>query len=105
MPSINSTSVTTQALAVTAQTALDTAIDNISTHRATVGSYLSRFQYRSDVIDSSIENLTAARSSIMDVDIASEQATLTTKQVLTEAAIAALSQANQMKSSLLSLVR
>ena len=101
----NGSAVDTQANAVTANGTLDTAIDNISTYRATVGSLLSRFQYRGDVIDSSIENLTAARSAIMDVDIAAEQANLVSKQVLTEASIAALSQANQMKSSLLSLVR
>jgi flagellin-like hook-associated protein FlgL len=41
----------------------------------------------------------------MDVDIAAEQANLVTRQVLMEASIAALAQANQMKSSLLSLLR
>ena len=102
---IASTSVTSAANANTAQTALDTAINSVSTARATVGALLSRFEYRGDVIDSSIENLTSAASVIMDVDIASEQSNLTSKQVLTEASIAALSQANQMKSSLLSLVR
>ena len=102
---IASTSVTSAANANTAQTALDTAINSVSTARATVGALLSRFEYRADVIDSSIENLTSAASVIMDVDIASEQSNLTSKQVLTEASIAALSQANQMKSSLLSLVR
>lgn len=101
----NGSAVDTQANAVTANATLDTAIDNISTYRATVGALLSRFEYRGDVIDSSVENLTAAKSVIMDVDIASEQSNLVSKQVLTEASIAALAQANQMKSSLLSLVR
>ena len=91
--------------AANASTALDTAINTISTARATVGAFLSRFQYRGDVINSSVENLQAAASAIMDVDIAAEQANLVSKQVLTEASIAALSQANQMKSSLLALVR
>jgi flagellin len=95
----------TAANAITAAPLVDADIDRVSAHRATVGSLLSRFQYRSDVIDSSIENLESASSAIMDVDIAAEQSNLTTKQVLTEASIAALSQANQMKSSLLSLVR
>lgn len=95
----------TAANAIAAAPLVDADIDRVSAHRATVGSLLSRFQYRSDVIDSSIENLESASSAIMDVDIAAEQSNLTTKQVLTEASIAALSQANQMKSSLLSLVR
>lgn len=102
---ISTTSVSSAANAVTAQTALDTAISSISTHRATVGSLLSRFDYRGDVVDVSIDSLSAAKSAIMDVDIAAEQSNLISKQVLTESAIAALAQANQMKSSLLSLVR
>lgn len=95
----------TYANAAAASPLVDADIDKVSAMRANVGALLSRFEYRGDVIDSSIENLSAATSSIMDVDIASEQSNLVSKQVLTEAAIAALSQANQMKSSLLSLVR
>lgn len=91
--------------ATTALGNLDTDIDQISTWRSTVGALISRFEFRGDVIDTSIENLSAAKSSIFDVDIASEQTNLTSKQVQTEAAIAALAQANQMKSSLLALVR
>lgn len=102
---LSTTAVDTVANSTTAQTALDTAIGKISTYRANVGALLSRFEYRGDVINSSIENLTGATSAIMDVDIAAEQSNLTSKQVLTEASIAALSQANQMKSSLLALVR
>jgi flagellin len=97
--------VTTAANAATESAALDADIDTISSARATVGAYLSRFEYRGEVIDSAIENLSAAQSAIMDVDLAAEQSNLVSKQVLTEASIAALAQANQMKSSLLSLVR
>jgi flagellin len=97
--------VTTAANAATASAALDADIDTISSARATVGALLSRFEYRGEVVDSAIENLSAAASSIMDVDLAAEQSNLVSKQVLTEASIAALAQANQMKSSLLSLVR
>ena len=102
---ISASQVDTVANATAASTALDTAINSISSYRSTVGSLLSRFEYRGDVINDAIENLTSAQSAIMDVDIAEEQSNLVSKQVLTEAAIAALSQANQMKSSLLSLVR
>jgi flagellin len=101
----NGSAVGTQANAITASGTLDTAIDTVSTGRATIGALLSRFEYRGDVIDSSIENLQSATSVIADVDIAAEQSNLVSKQVLTEASIAALAQANQMKSSLLSLVR
>ena len=99
------TNTTTAANAITASPLVEADINRVSAHRATVGSLLSRFEYRGDVIASSIENLTSAASAIMDVDIAAEQTNLVSNQVLTEASIAALSQANQMKSSLLSLVR
>ena len=100
----NGSAVGTQANAITASGTLDTAIDTVSTGRATIGALLSRFEYRGDVIDSSIENLQSATSVIADVDIAAEQSNLVSKRVLTEASIAALAQANQMKSSLLSLI-
>ncbi len=99
------TNVTTTVLATAAATAIDTAIDNISADRSTVGSLISRFEFRGDYIATATENLQAARSSIVDVDIAAEQTNLVAKQVLTEASIAALVQANQAKQSLLALIR
>ena len=95
----------TAANAIAASPLVDADIDNVSADRATVGALLSRFEYRGDVVNSMVENLDSAKSVILDVDLAAEQTNLVSKQVLTEAAIAALSQANQMKSSLLSLVR
>ena len=88
-----------------AATSVDIAIDQVISFRATVGSYISRFEYRGEYIQTAIENLSAARSSIMDVDIAAEQTNLVNKQVLTEASIAALAQANESKRSLLQLLR
>ncbi|MES2729116.1 MAG: flagellin [Pseudomonadota bacterium] len=102
---INGGDVTTVANATTAADAVDAAIDDVSGFRAEIGSQISRFEYRADYIDTAIENLNAAASVILDTDIAAEQSNLVSKQVMTEAAIAALAQANQMKSSLLSLVR
>ena len=101
----NANAVGTVALAVASSGELDTAINNISTHRANIGALISRFEYRGDVVDTQTDNLDAARSAIMDVDLAGEQTRLTSFRVLTESSIAALAQANQMKSSLLSLVR
>tara|TARA_Y100001001_G_scaffold123424_1_gene121765 strand:+ start:574 stop:1398 length:825 start_codon:yes stop_codon:yes gene_type:complete len=95
----------TTANAETALTAVDTAIGTISGHRATVGSLASRFEFRGEVIANAIENTAAATSSIMDVDVAAEQTKLTNARVQTEAAIAGLAQANQMTSSLLTLLR
>jgi len=99
------TDLTTSANAQTASGEVDTMIDLIATARSTVGSYQSRFGFRQDVINTAVENLDAAKSAIMDTDIAAEQSNFTTQQVLTEVATAALAQANNMKSSLITLVK
>ncbi len=102
---INAAVVDTSANAVLAAGLIDTAIDTVSGYRASIGAQISRFEYRADYIATASENLQGAASVILDTDIAAEQSNLVSKQVMTEAAIAALAQANQMKSSLLSLVR
>ena len=103
--SVDGTSVDTAANAATAMDAIDAALGIISNERASVGAMISRFSYRADVIDSSLENLEAAKSSIMDVDIAAEQTEFTNAQTLTSAAISALGQANSMNQQLLKLLQ
>lgn len=100
-----SLSVATQAGAITALDSIDDAIDNVSRVRAEIGATMSRFEFRSETIATSSENLTAANSAIMDVDIAAEQARLSSASVKTQAAVAAAAQANQMPEALLSLLR
>ena len=97
--------VTSNANAVTALGAVETAIQAIVSDRATVGALQSRFEFRSGVSAVAVDNTEDAASSILDVDIAAEQTNLTNKRVLTEAAIAGLSQANQLTQSLLTLLR
>lgn len=84
---------------------IDTAITTIANARSQVGAFTSAFQFQNANINTQIENLTAAKSSIVDVDIAEAQTNFTNAQVLTEAATAALAQANQITTSLLSLLR
>lgn len=102
---INASTVATQADAQTALTALDAAIDTISSQRATVGATMSRFDFRAQQVATMNENTSAAESAVMDVDVAAEQTTLSAADVKTQAAIAALSQANNMPSQLLDLLR
>lgn len=102
---IDSTDVSTETTATAAITALDAAISSVSEARASVGAQISRFDYHSQMIDTSIENQEAIQSSIMDVDVAEEQTKLSNAEVLTQAAIAALGKANEMPSQLLSLLR
>ena len=91
--------------AAKALSVLDLAIDRISNARAELGATMSRFEFRSAQIDTSVENLKAAESAIRDVDIAKEQAQLSASTVKVQAAVAAASQANQMPQNLLSLIR
>lgn len=102
---LSGTSVTTQTNAETALNALDTAIDKVIQARAEVGATMSRFEFRSETIDTTSENLQSAQSAIMDADVAAEKSELSSADVKTQAAIAALSQANQMPQNLLSLLK
>ena len=88
-----------------AMDAIDAAIDTVSSARADVGAQMSRFEYRASMLDTSIENIDAAQSAIMDTDIAAEQAKLASNQVKTDAAIAALAQANQLPQGLMNLLQ
>jgi len=105
--SVSSISVggTGTSAAVSAISALDSAISSISQMRASVGATESRFEFQSQSISTSTENLSAAQSVIMDADVASEKSTLSSQDVKTQAAIAALTQANQMPQNLLSLLK
>lgn len=102
---IDGTSVATQTDAATALAAIDTAIDTISSMRATAGAVMSRFDFRAQTIATMNENTSAAQSAVMDVDVAAEKTALSAADVKTQAAIAALSQANEMPSQLLNMLR
>jgi flagellin len=93
--------------ATTAQTSLakiDSAIDALSKNRATLGASQNRLQVTIDNLASSVENLTAANGRISDVDVAEETAAMTRNQILQQAGVAVLAQANQLPSAALSLI-
>ncbi|WP_282609717.1 flagellin [Pelagibius sp. Alg239-R121] len=98
-------SVSTAANATTAMGQVDTAIDVISEARANAGAFISRFEFRGQQIATSTENIQAAESAISDVDLAAEQAKLVSSQVLVQASVSALSQANQIPQSLLRVLQ
>jgi len=97
--------VSTQAGATAALDTIDTAISSVSSARAKIGAMESRFEYRSSSLSISQENLSAAKSAIMDVDVASEQAALSAAEVKTQAAVSATAAANQLPQYLLSLLK
>ena len=96
--------VGTAANAQTAGTAVDAAIDLLLSARATLGAQMSRFDFVSANLATSVENIDAARSTLMDVDVAAEMANYSSKQVVMQASVAMLAQANQMPQNLLKLL-
>ncbi|MCX8100671.1 MAG: flagellin [Geminicoccaceae bacterium] len=90
--------------ASSASTALDTAIGLVNAARASAGALMSRFDAASANLATSIENIDAARSGLLDVDVAAEMAKFSSAQVLMQANVAMLAQANQMPQNLLRLL-
>lgn len=103
--SINTLDVTSTANANAAITALDTAMDTVSTTRSNLGAVQNRLESAARNTATQIENLTAAESRIRDVDVAKETAMLTRNQILQQAGVSILSQANQAPQAALSLLR
>jgi flagellin len=102
---IASASLSTAAKAQAAIGAFDKAIQQLSSSRAKVGATQNRMQVTVSNLAVTQENLTAANSRIRDVDVASESANLTKSQILSQAGLAVLAQANQLPQSALSLLR
>ena len=98
-------SLTTAANAATAVTALDTALDTITTSRASYGAAMNRFSLAISNLAISGENQSAARGRIMDADFASETANLSRSQILQQAGTAMVSQANQLPNQVMALLR
>jgi flagellin len=85
----------TQAASQAALTTLDTALNTVSSSRATFGAVGNRINSVVQTIQQSSESLSAANSQIKDVDVAQETANMARTQVLQQAGISVLSQANQ----------
>ncbi len=85
--------------------ALDAAIDSLSGLRAGFGTAQNRLESTIRSIAVAVENTSAAESRIRDVDVAHETAVLTRNQVLQQAGIAVLAQANQSTAAALSLLQ
>lgn len=95
------TSATSAGAAITA---IDDAIDQLNTERSIYGAAQSRFEGIVSVLQVSRENQEAASSRIMDADYAAETASLTRSQILQQAGVAMLAQANALPNNVLSLL-
>jgi flagellin len=89
----------------TAIAALDTAIGNVSSRRANFGASVNRLSTTVSNLQSMRTNMAAAHSRIADVDVAEETASMARNQVLSQAAVSVLAQANQAPQLALSLLR
>jgi flagellin len=102
---VNALDVTSVANAQGALATLDTAIDSVSALRAGFGTAQNRLESTIRSLAVAVENTSAAESRIRDVDVASETAILTRNQVLQQAGIAVLAQANVSTQSALALLQ
>ena len=83
---------------------VDMALDAVNSQRAKFGALQNRFESTISNLQTSSENVSAARSRIQDTDFAAETANLSRNQVLQQAATSMLVQANQLPSNILTLL-
>ena len=98
-------SVTSLAVAASSITSLDAAINQVSSNRANIGAMQNRLESASRSIAVAAENTAAANSRVADADIASAMSEMVRAQILQQAGISVLAQANQAPSLVLQLLR
>lgn len=100
-----STSVTGQAAAFNAITSIDNALGSVNAMRSDLGSYMNRLEHAINNLEVQESNMQGAESSIRDADFALETTIFTKNQILLQAGTSMLAQANQVPSSVLSLLQ
>jgi flagellin len=100
-----SATVDTAANATLSIGAIDSALDQVNSMRSTLGSYQNRLTSTINNLQSASQNTAAAQSRIQDVDVASETANMTRANILAQAGVAILAQANQAPQMALKLLQ
>ncbi|MEK6736851.1 MAG: flagellin [Pseudomonadota bacterium] len=103
--SVATTNIATAAGAQTAIATLDAALASINSSRGDLGAVQNRFSSTIANLQTTSENLSASRSRIKDADFAAETAAMTRGQILQQAGVAILAQANSLPNNVLSLLR
>jgi len=103
--SVASVSLTSAANAQATLAVIDAALSQVNVSRGDLGAYQNRFDSTIASLQTTNENLTAARGRIKDADFAKETANLSRAQILQQAGTAMLAQANQSSQGILSLLR
>ncbi|WP_396621451.1 flagellin [Marinobacter sp. W-8] len=102
---LNAIDIGTQEGAEKALSSIDGALDAINAARADLGAVQNRFESTINNLATSVENLSASNSRILDADFAAETAKLSKSQVLQQAGISVLAQANARPQQVLSLLQ
>ncbi|SFK79577.1 flagellin N-terminal helical domain-containing protein [Brevibacillus centrosporus] len=102
---VDGISVKTSSAAEASISAINKAIEDVSTQRAKLGAFQNRLEHTINNLGAASENLSAAESRIRDVDMAKEMMDFTKNNILTQAAQAMLAQANQQPQGVLQLLR
>ena len=109
---VSSNAITQKGINVSTQTdandaikVIDAAINTVSQERSKLGAMQNRLEHTIANLGTSSENLTSAESNIRDVDMAAEMSTFTKNQVLAQAGVAMLAQANQAPQTILKLLQ
>jgi len=102
---ISNITVATVAGANTTLASVDAALTSINSSRASLGAVQNRFSSVVSNVQTTAENLSASRSRIQDADFAAETAQMTKSQILQQAGVAILAQANALPNNVLSLLR
>jgi flagellin len=101
---VSGLSLSSQASAQSALATIDTAIQRVSAARATFGAVGNRLQTVGETIATASTNLSAANSRIRDVNVAEETSTMSRSQILMQAGVSVLAQANQLPQLALKLL-
>ncbi len=102
---LQNANVLTQEAAEKAIESTKQGLNYINKIRSKLGAYQNRLEHNTESLDVSDENLTAAYSRIMDVDMAEEMTAYTTNNVLVQAGVSMLSQANERPQAVLQLLQ
>ncbi len=105
LSALSSVSVTSIDNANAAMRIIDAALSQVNSLRADLGAVQNRFSSTVSNLTTTSENITAARSRIQDADFAQETANLTRAQILQQAGVAMLAQANALPNNVLTLLR
>jgi flagellin len=101
---VSSVDISTRTGAVEALDVIDLALEDVSSQRADLGALQNRLESTINNLSTTSENLSASRSRILDADFASETAQLSRNQIIQQAGVSILAQANQQPQVALALL-